>query len=293
MDDVALDGTTMPRDRLLFSLCFASSLVMLPRTGLAAEDVTVRPKVAVVNAVDLPERMEATRTQLRQALEDAVQKRGLDLIRPAVPTSCSDASCLPDFAKATGATAVLTARGGRNGSYGYHVEVSLWNAATGEVAPAVADCSVCSGPQMVDSVVKAVGPLLDGVRSARASALPPGPPPVVPPVPPPIVGIPTNPQGSATLPVHRGHPVLGWSLVAGGGLAAVAGGLAWSVDGKGTDCVGSSCKSTYRTEGEGIALLAVGLVGVGAGLWVALDPFGGRDLAMVVGPSGAVLAGRF
>jgi hypothetical protein len=72
----------------------------------------------------------------------------------------------------------------------------------------------------------------------------------------------------------------------------VTGGILWSFDGKGTDCVGSSCKSTYRTEGEGIAFLAGGLVAAGVGAWLVLEsPH--RDLSMTFGPSSVALAGAF
>jgi hypothetical protein len=280
----------MTKKRLLASICLANSVLCPALTVFAADGA--RSKIAVVDAIELPERMEATRARLNDLLGEAVRKRGFDLIRPAEGPSCVDASCLPDFAKTSGATDVLIARGGRNGSYGYHVELRLWNAATGETAPAIADCSVCSGPQMTDSVAQAAGPLLDRV-GART------PPPVVPPsaptavVPPsPVLVTPTKPAPSVTLEPSSGHRILGWSLLAAGGGAAVAGGILWSFDGKGTDCVGSSCKSTYRTEGEGIAFLAGGLIAAGVGAWLVLDsPH--HDLAMMFGPSGAALAGVF
>jgi hypothetical protein len=282
----------MKRNRLLMSLCVANSVLGSAWTAFAADGAPVRSKVAVVDAIELPERMEATRARLNDLLGEAVRKRGFDLIRPAEGPSCADASCLPDFAKTSGATDVLIARGGRNGSYGYHVELRLWNAATGETAPAIADCSVCSGPQMTDSVAQAAGTLLDrvGVRT---------PPPVVPPPVPiaavpasPVLVTPTNPPPSVTLAPSSGHQVLGWSFLAAGGVAAAAGGILWSFDGKGTDCVGSSCRSTYRTEREGIGLLAGGLVAAGVGAWLVLDS-PNRDLAMKFGPLGAALAGVF
>ena len=282
----------MTRKRLLVSLCFANFVLGPAWTAFAADGVPARPRVAVVDAIELPERMEATRARLNDLLGEAVRKRGFDLIRPAEGSSCADSSCLPDFAKTSGATDVLVARGGRNGSYGYHVEIRLWNAATGETAPAVADCSVCSGPQMTDSVAQAVGPLLDrvGVRTPRSVVPPPTPTAAVPASP--VLVTPTNPPPSVTLESSSGHRIVGWSLLAAGGGAAVAGGILWSFDGKGTDCVGSSCRSTYRTEGEGIGLLAGGLVAAGVGAWLVLDsPH--RDLAMMFGPSGAALAGVF
>jgi hypothetical protein len=282
----------MTKKRLPIYLCLANSVLGPAWTAFAADGPSARPRVVVVDAIELPDRMEATRARLEDLLGEAVRKRGFDLIPPAEGPPCADASCLPDFAKTSGATDVLIARGGRNGSYGYHVELRLWNAATGETAPAIADCSVCSGPQMTDSVAQAAGPLLDqvGARTPQPPVPPPAPIAVSPPSP--VLINPTNSPPSVTLESASGHRILGWSLVAAGAGAGVAGGILWSFDGKGTDCVGSSCKSTYRTEGEGIALLAGGLVAAGVGAWLVLDsPH--HDLAMMFGPSGAALAGEF
>ena len=126
---------------MLMSLCLANSVVGPASRASAADGPPARPRVAVVDAIELPDRMEATRARLDDLLGEAVRKRGFDLIRPAEGPSCADAGCLPDFAKTSGATDLLIVRGGRNGSYGYHVELRLWNAATGETAPAIADCS--------------------------------------------------------------------------------------------------------------------------------------------------------
>ena len=282
----------MTTKRLLISICIANSVLGPARSAFAADGAPARSKVAVVDAIELPERMEATRARLNDLLGEAVRKRGFDLIRPAEGPACADASCLADLAKTSGATDVLIARGGRNGSYGYHVELRLWNAATGETVPAIADCSVCSGPQMTDSVAQAAGPLLDrvGSRTPPPAVSPPTPATAV--APSPVLVTPTNPPPSVRLEPLSGYRILGWSLVAAGAGAAVAGGILWSFDGKGTDCVASSCKSTYRTEGEGIAFLAGGLVAAGVGAWLVLDsPH--RDLAMMFGPSGAALAGVF
>ena len=138
----------MTTKRLLISICLANSVLGPAWTAFAADGAPARSKVAVVDAIELPERMEATRARLNDLLGEAVRKRVFDLIRPAEGPSCADASCLPDFAKASGATDLLIARGGRNGSYGYHVEAP----GSGTPLPArpcrrSADCSVCSGPR--------------------------------------------------------------------------------------------------------------------------------------------------
>lgn len=147
-------------------------------------------------------------------------------------------------------------RGGKSGSHGYHVDLNLWSAATGSSLPAVADCSVCTGPQMAEAVARAAGPLLDSM-AARPPIVAPPPPPVSPPVPanpPPVLGNPPVP--SATLEPHSGRRIASWSLTGLGVASAAAGGIFWNVDGKGIDCVGSSCRNFYRTRGEGIASAA-------------------------------------
>ena len=284
----------MSRERILMSLIFYTVILARPAAGLAASEADPKPRVLVIDAVDLPERMEDTRAELRNLLEEAVRQHGFDLIRPGSAPSCADATCLPAVAKTTGATDVLVTRGGRNGSHGYHVDLNLWSVATGSSLPAVADCSVCTGPQMAEAVARAAGPLLDSITARPPTAAPVPPPAAVAPMPSnpaPVLGNP--PRGSATLESHSGRRIAGWSLVGLGAASAVAGGIIWNLDGKGIDCVGSSCKNMYRTAGEGIAFVAAGVVGIGVGLWLALDPFGKRDIAVGLGPSGALLAGRF
>lgn len=269
------------------SLCL-TTLVALPRTTLAADATAPRAKVALVDAIDLPERMEETRGRLRELFETAARERGLDVVPPAGPLPCGDANCLAEVARATGATDLLVVRGGRNAGRDYHVELSLWQANTGEIIPAVADCSFCTGPQMAEAVAKAAHPLLDRIVTRRVAAATQPPPSA-----PPVVAAPAVPPPSDKLEPRRGRQIAGWSLVGLGAATAIAGGIIWNLDGDGTDCMGSICRNTYRTQGTGIALVATGVVGVGAGLWLALDPFGQRDVAVIVGPSGAVVAGRF
>jgi hypothetical protein len=283
----------MSRERILMSLIFYTVILAHPAASLAAGETDPKPRVLVIDAIDLPERMEDTRAELRKLLDEAVRQHGFDLIRPEGAPSCADATCLPAVAKSTGATDILVTRGGRNGSHGYHVDLNLWSVASGSSLPAVADCTVCTGPQMAEAVARAAGPLLDSI-SARPPTAAPVPPPAAGPVPSnpaPVLG---NPPGaSATLEPHSGRRIAGWSLVGLGAASAAAGGILWNLDGKGIDCVGSSCRNTYRTEGEGIAFVAAGVVGIGVGLWLALDPFGKHDVAVGFGPSGASFSGRF
>jgi hypothetical protein len=284
----------MSRELILMSACMTTALVTAPATARAADARDSQARVAVVDAIDLPERMEETKAQLRDLMDAAVRQRGFDLIRPPGAPACADAPCLAEVAKGSGATDVLITRGGKSGSHGYHVDLALWSAATGAVVPAVADCSVCTGPQMAEAVGRAAGPLLDTIRTRQASvATPPAPPSVVAvtPNPAPVLGNPA--AGSATLEPHPARRIAGWSVLGLGVASAAAGAIYWNLDGKGTDCVGSSCRSTYHTGTEAVAFAAAGAVGIGVGVWLLVDPFGKRGVALGVSPSGAVLAGRF
>jgi hypothetical protein len=276
----------MSREIILMSVCMTTTLLASSAPTLAADATPAKARVALVDAIDLPERMEETRARLRELFESSVREHGLDVVQ-ASPPACGDTSCLADAARAAGADALFVARGGRSSGRDYHVELGLWQASNGQVVPAVADCTFCTGPQMAEAVVKAIRPLLDRVVAGQAA------PVVQPPAPPPVVGTPANPQPFDKLEPRRGRRIAGWSLVGLGAATAIAGGIIWNLDGKGTDCVGSSCRNAYHTQGEGIALVGAGIVGVGAGLWLALDPLGKRDVAITIGPSGALLAGSF
>jgi hypothetical protein len=74
---------------------------------------------------------------------------------------------------------------------------------------------------------------------------------------------------------------------------ATAGGVILHLDGEATDCGTAGCRNTYHTRNEGIGFVAAGVVAVGAGLWLALDPAGNRGMTVTLGPSGAMLGGRF
>jgi hypothetical protein len=251
----------------------------------------VKPRVAVVDVVDLPERMEETRSKLRELLDAAVRQHGFEVIRPSEAPTCPTKDCLGAFAASTGATDVLTVRGGRSGSRGYHVELSLWHAATGEAHPAVADCNFCTGPQMADAVDKAARPLLDGLPLLTPAPAPAAAPP--PAAVPALVAAPIAAASPATVEAHRTRHVVGWSLAALGAATGIVGGVLWSFDGNGTDCGASGCRNAYHSRGEGMGLVAAGIVLVGAGLWLALDPSGDRGVAVTVGPTGPLVAGRF
>jgi hypothetical protein len=268
----------------LGSMLFAApTLAEVP--SVAAKSKT---RMAVIEIIDLPDRMEETRSKLRDLLEASVRQRGFDLIQSPEPPACVNKDCLPTFATSTEATDILLVRGGRSGSRGYHVELSLWHAASGEARPAVADCNFCTGPQMAEAVNKAAGPLLDAVPTEAPPALPPAAA-----APPAAVLTPAVALAPVKVEAHTGRRILGWSIVGAGAVLGIVGGVIWHLDGEATDCGTAGCRNTYHTRGDGIGFVAAGAVAVGAGLWLALDPAGNRAMTVTLGPSGAVLGGRF
>ncbi len=228
---------------------FLCAIAGHPPNAAAGELNVGMRRVALVEAPTLPDRMEDTRTQLHGALIDAVHHRGFEVV--ATGSNCVDASCLPDVASSAGATDVLVIRGGKSGSHGYHMDLTLWSATTRTASPAVVDCTVCTGPQMVDAVGRAANSLLDQAPVAEARPLFPVAPAPEPINAPPTLSNPT-PKTAGTVDDHRGRRIVGWSLVGVGVAAAVGGGVIWSMDGKGTDCMNSSCRSMYHTRNEGV-----------------------------------------
>lgn len=255
-----------------------------------AELSTMKRRVALVEVLTLPDRMEDTRAQLHEVLVDAVQHHGFEVVTAG--SHCGDASCLPEFASSAGATDVLVLRGGKAGSHGYHIDLSLWNALSQVASPAVIECTVCTGPQVVDAVGRAATSLLDQAPAPEARPLPSVAPLATPTSAPPILS-PPPPVRAATVEDHRSRRVVGWSLFGLGVAASLGGGVVWSLDGKGADCVNSNCRARYHTQSEGIALVAGGIVGAGVGLWLGMESPGGQRVAFSVSPSGALIAGRY
>ena len=176
-------------------LCAATlAAALVPSAGIAAPGEAARPRVVVVNAVDLPDSLADIRAQLRTTLNDAVTKHGFDLAPEA--GSCADRECLRVAAKTAGASDVLVATGGRNDMRGYHVELRIWNVASDREDNAVAECNICAASQMVESVADrrrpparprpdlARQPVGHRVAAARAARRPLPPPPSSPPPPP-------------------------------------------------------------------------------------------------------------
>jgi hypothetical protein len=216
---------------MLCAATFATALV--PAAGLAAPGEAARPRVVVVNAVDLPDSLADIRAQLRTTLNDAVTKHGYDLAPEA--GSCADRECLKVAAVSAGASDVLVATGGRNDMRGYHVELRIWNIASDREDNAVAECNICAAQQMVDNVQNAADPLLDRVPTLHANLSATAAPPAmaVEPAPSAVPLVAATDQVPETKNRRRW---LGWTLIGAGVAAGAASGILFAINGNDTDC---------------------------------------------------------
>lgn len=243
---------------------------------------TARPRVIVVDAVELPDSLADIRANLRGTLENAVTMHNFDLGPDG--GACADRECVKVAAAQNGATDVLIATGGRNEMRGYHVELRIWNVASDREDHAVAECNVCAALQMVESVKGVAGNLLDRVPTLHAN-LAVAPPPAVP-VGPPMIA---RSQPAARRDT-RPRRMVGWSLVGVGVASGVASGILFAMNGQHGDCLNGVVDSCARerhtlvpasiTAGVAVAAIVAGIVVVhGANqdlqtVTIAASPFG-------------------
>jgi hypothetical protein len=240
-----------------------------------------RPKVIVVDAVDLPDSLADIRANLRGALENAVTNHDYDLGPGG--GACPDRECVKVAATQAGATDVLIATGGRNEMRGYHIELRVWNVASDREDHAVAECNVCAALQMVETVKGVAGALLDRIPTLHANLVT-----VVPPPPPPA------PVVTAPEPVHHersnARRITGWTLIGAGFVGAATSAILFALDGHGTDCNTTDsdpCAASMHTvlpasivAGGAVAALVAGVVLIQTGetnhksLTVSASPFG-------------------
>jgi len=213
---------------MLCAATFAAALV--PAAGLAAPGEAARPRVVVVNAVDLPDSLADIRAQLRTTLNDAVTKHGYDLASEA--GSCADRECLKVAAVNAGASDVLVATGGRNDMRGYHVELRIWNVASDREDNAIAECNICAAQQMVDNVQNAADPLLDRVPTLHANLSAAAVPSVAAE---PGAGAVPLVEAPAVTPEHKKHRWLGWTLIGAGVAGGAVSGILFAINGNDVD----------------------------------------------------------
>jgi hypothetical protein len=268
-------------------LCAATlGAVLVPSAGVAAPGEAARPRVVVVNAVDLPDSLSDIRAQLRTTLNDAVTKHGFDLAPEA--GACGDRECLRVAAKSANASDVLVATGGRNDMRGYHIALRIWNVASDREDNAIAECNICAAAQMVESVASAADPLLDRVPTLHAnlSAAAPQAAAEPAPTPAPLITAPAPPAEA-----KRSRRWIGWTLIGAGIAGGAVSGYLFAIDGKDTECSGMAkdkpCIYSWDTiipasivAGASAAAIIGGLIYLrhasesGGDVTVSLQPFG-------------------
>jgi hypothetical protein len=275
---------------MLCAATFAAALV--PAAGFAAPGEAARPRVVVVNAVELPDSLADIRAQLRTTLNDAVTKHGYDLAPEA--GSCADRECLKVAAVNAGASDVLVATGGRNDMRGYHVELRIWNVASDREDNAIAECNICAAQQMVNNVQSAADPLLDRVPTLHAnlSATAVPPPSAAAPVPAaaPLVAAPTaeakNPQRW-----------IGWTLIGAGVAGAAVSGYLFAISGNNTQCTGSvhNMPCIYHWDNVVPASIIMGASAaaiIGGVFYLYRGSEHRGDVALTIQPFGVAIGGR-
>ena len=279
-------------------LCAATlAAALVPTVGVAAPGDAARPRVVVVNAVDLPDSLADIRAQLRTSLNDAVTKHGYDLAPEA--GSCADRECLRVAAVKAGASDVLLATGGRNDMRGYHIELRIWNVASDREDNAVAECNICAAQQMVDNVQSAADPLLDRVPTLHANLSATAVPSVTAePAPGAIPLVAAPDQVSETKSRHRW---LGWTLIGAGVAAGAASGILFAINGNNIDCMSSSdlpsgvspCVRQRTTLIPGIITAGISAAAIVGGIVYLVH--GSEDhpgVALSIQPFGLTLGGR-
>ena len=273
---------------------------LAPAAGIAAPGEAARPRVVVVNAVDLPDSLADIRAQLRTTLNDAVTKHGYDLAPQA--GSCADRECLRVAAVNAGASDVLVATGGRNDMRGYHVELRIWNVASDREDNAVAECNICAAAQMVESVATAADPLLDRVPTLHANLSATA-------IPPPVVAAPAEaPPAIVTAPVptQEAKPArrwLGWSMIGTGVVGGAVSGYLFAISSHDTDCsigpppnalAGSgSCQNHWSNVIPASVLAGASVAAIAGGiLYLHYTGKDHADMALTIQPFGLALGGR-
>jgi hypothetical protein len=272
-------------------LCAATlAAAIVPAAGFAAPGEAARPRVVVVNAVDLPDSLADIRAQLRTTLNDAVTKHGYDLAPEA--GSCADRECLKVAAVSAGASDVLVATGGRNDMRGYHIELRIWNIASDREDNAVAECNICAAQQMVDNVQNAADPLLDRVPTLHANLSATA---IAPAVTAPIPGAVPLVTTPAEVPETKGRRRwLGWTLIGAGVAVGAASGILFAINGNQTDCKATGgCVYHWDTVVPASIVAGVSAVAILGGiLYLHTKGTDQRELAISLQPFALTLGGR-
>ncbi|HEX3903144.1 MAG TPA: hypothetical protein VH853_09850 [Polyangia bacterium] len=266
------------------------AVALAPAAGVAAPGEAARPRVVVVNGVDLPDSLADIRAQLRTTLNDAVTKHGYDLAPEA--GTCSDRECLRVAAATAGASDVLVATGGRNDMRGYHVELRIWNVASDREDNAVAECNICAASQMVESVATAAEPLLGRVPTLHANLSATALPPPASGAPAAVAAVETP----APAPATNRRRWLGWTLIGAGVAGGVVSGVLFSINNDASDCpmdLTYGCAGHRTTLVPGIITAGLSAAAILGGIVVLRS--GSDDshaMALTIQPFGLSLGGR-
>ena len=270
----------MKTARLLLILC-----LLLSAPPAAAGEA---PSIVVIEAISLPEHLDAFHARAREAIAGVVERAGWRPIEGGA-TACRDAACAAELARGAGAAFVLIADG-KYRTGGYDLRVQLWNGR--EMVADQASCEDCTGPEFVTRLGGMVAPLVETEKKKLAFAAAPVPTPAAPLV----QTAPTPADGS------RGRALLaplGWAAVVGGVAAAAAGGYLLWADGRLENCVDTSagtrvCSRERVTHG-GLPLVigGAGLAALGAGVLIYRHVSAPAELSVRVGPAAFALSGSF
>jgi len=274
------------RIQLLMTACVSALLANIANASAPAAGV--RPRVAVVNAVEFPPNVPEVGAKLRDTLNGAVKQHAYDLAPDA--GACVDRECLRAVAVRTGASDVLIAVGGQNALHGYHVELRIWNVASDRDDRSTAECNVCTADQIVETVSGSVGQLLDRVPVLHASvALPPAP--SLPPAAVVTPAVPVTPTAE-----HPTWPI--WTIGAGG--VAVVAGLAVGIFvGERSACSNASaaeCFLTYDYRPLGYSIAGIGAIAAATGAYFLLTESSSgesKKISLALSPAGLSVGGRF
>jgi hypothetical protein len=263
-------------------------LVLVAAAPASAAPGTSKPRVAILNTVDLPPNLADIRTKLADQLGVAVTQRGYELVA-VPPSTCVERDCLKSLATSSGATDILIASGARNQMLGYRIDLRLWDAGSDREDRSSPECNACSASQMVDNVVRAAGPLLDRLPALHVA--PPPSPAAVAPAPPLVTATaPPLPPSPKLSPARVG---LGIGLAGAGAVAAGFGISFLAVNGDQTNCTNGLCSRTYHTSTSGALLTAAGGVALATGAVVLLFFRDESSTSVALGPGGISLAGTY
>jgi hypothetical protein len=253
--------------------------------------------IVILDGLALPDHMSEVHERIRSALDSAASTSGRQVVPGIGPGWCASADCFRAVGAASGAREIMAVSGSRNETEGWRIAIEVRGSDGVVRGRREGGCDVCSGGDLVASAGALATSVLALVGSGAADHAATAPlvstrAPGAPEIPPGR----TSSNGST--PMATNNLSRNVAIVGVGVAGAVAGGLLWWLNGRGSDCEtdpigGSRCPAEYRTARFGIPILAGGAAIALAGvILIAREP-GSRSAALGLGPGALVLAGRF